>query len=62
MSLFTSALAATRRPGRLLRALARWAVGLMLLAWGLVLVACVFHWNAQCCGRAHLGKELADER
>ncbi|MBT9499845.1 MAG: TIGR02099 family protein [Burkholderiaceae bacterium] len=45
MSLFTSALAATRRPGRLLRALARWAVGLMLLAWGLVLVAwLVLHW------------------
>nr|WP_316641601.1 YhdP family protein [uncultured Roseateles sp.] len=45
MSLFTSALAATRRPGRLLRALARWAVALMLLAWSLVLVAwLVLHW------------------
>lgn len=45
MSVFTAVLAAAKHPARLVRALTRWAAGLVLLAWGMVLVAwLLLHW------------------
>ena len=45
MSVFTSAQAAAKRPRRLLPTLARWAAGLVLLVWSLVLAAwLLLHW------------------